>query len=131
MPKPLVTINNLSKQFLTNANFALHKINVEIFTGKITGIVGPDGAGKTTLIRCIAGLLLPTSGTITVNGFDSIKQANAIQEIIGYMPQKFGLYEDLSVIENLDLYANLKNVTGEEKAKQIERLLNFTDLTKF
>lgn len=131
MQKQLVKIDNLSKKFPKSDKFALNDINAEILTGKITGLVGPDGAGKSTLIRTIAGLLLPTSGNVTVSGFNSVKNANKIQAIISYMPQKFGLYEDLTVIENLNLYADLKNVTGEEKKSQFEKLLKFTDLERF
>jgi len=129
MQKQLVKIDNLSKKFTDE--YALDSINAEIFTGKITGLAGPDGAGKTTLIRTIAGLLLPTSGVVTVNGFNSVKEANKIQGIISYMPQKFGLYEDLTVIENLNLYADLKNVADKEKEAHFERLLKFTDLKRF
>jgi len=131
MQKQLIKINNLSRQFSKTDKFALDCINAEIPSGKITGLVGPDGAGKTTLIRTVAGLLLPTSGIITVNGFDSIKEADEIQSIISYMPQKFGLYEDLTVIENLNLYADLKNVTGDERKSRFEILLKFTDLNRF
>ena len=131
MTKPLVKINNLSKRFPKSNGFALNNINLEICTGAITGLVGPDGAGKSTLIRMIASLLLPTSGNVTVNEFDSAKEAHKIQSIISYMPQKFGLYEDLTVIENLNLYADLKNITGNEKESQFKRLLKFTDLERF
>lgn len=95
------------------------------------GLVGPDGAGKTTLIRLIAGLMLPTTGRISVAGFDTIKDAGSIHEIIGYMPQKFGLYEDLSVIQNFNLHADLRGVNPQEKEKKFNKLLHFTGLAPF
>jgi ABC-2 type transport system ATP-binding protein len=97
----------------------------------VTGLVGPDGAGKTTLIRLIAGLLRPQSGRITVCGFDSVGQAETIHGVVGYMPQRFGLYEDLTVAENLNLNADLRAVTGPERAQAFERLLSFTGLAPF
>lgn len=100
---------------------ALSKINAHIKRGHITGIVGPDGAGKTTLMRIMAGLLLPTSGTLSISSGATL----------GYMPQKFGLYEDLTVIENLNLYADLRGVLGDERIAAFEQLLQFTDLTRF
>lgn len=131
MTKELVKINNLLKLFSQLGKPAINSINASIFTGQVTGLVGPDGAGKTTLIRCIAGLLRPDSGEVLVNNFDSVKNANDIQQIISYMPQKFGLYEDLTVIENLNLYADLKNIIGEEREKSFKKLLSFTDLERF
>lgn len=95
------------------------------------GLAGPDGAGKTTLIRLIAGLLLPTQGTISVDGLDTIKQASRLHHIIGYMPQKFGLYEDLTVLQNLTLYADLKGVFGTERERAFQKLLAFTALAPF
>lgn len=83
--------------------------------GYVTGLVGPDGAGKTTLMRMLAGLLKPDSGSATVIGFDPIKNDGALHAVLGYMPQKFGLYEDLTVMENLNLYADLRSVTGEAR----------------
>src|SRR5579883_1622581 len=84
---------------------ALAEVSFTISTGRITGLIGPDGAGKTTLMRLAACLLMPDAGTITVLGLDGKSQAQAIQSQIGYMPQRFGLYEDLTVRENLNLYA--------------------------
>lgn len=126
MLNTLVTINNLVKKFPNSNTPSLNAIKIEIFAGKIIGLVGPDGAGKTTLIRIIAGLLSPTSGQVTINYRNS-----KVDGYISYMPQKFGLYEDLTVIENLNLYADLHNVIGNERKNQFERLLNFTDLKKF
>ncbi len=127
----LVQIKHICKTFPPTATPALNDINLAIHPGEMLGVVGPDGAGKTTLIRLITGLLLPTSGTITVLGFDSQKQAQAIHQCIGYMPQKFGLYEDLSVIENLRLYADLRGVIGELRQKKFNQLLHFTNLHPF
>lgn len=95
------------------------------------GIVGPDGAGKTTLLRLIAGLLKPLTGTIKIDGKDTIQDTDAVHELIGYMPQKFGLYEDLSVIQNLNLYADLRDVPAKTRAKVFEDLLSFTGLQQF
>jgi ABC-2 type transport system ATP-binding protein len=131
MSAPLVVIQNLSKMFPPSQAPALQGINVVIPKGKIVGLAGPDGAGKTTLLRLIAALLLPSSGKLTVAGNDTVKNPEEIHEITGYMPQKFGLYEDLSVRQNLDLYANLRNVHGDEKEKTFEKLLSFTNLGPF
>jgi ABC-2 type transport system ATP-binding protein len=127
----LVVIRNLSKRFDPTSPYALQSINAAISKGQMIGLAGPDGAGKTTLIRLIAGLLLPTEGSITVAGFDTIKEAEAIHRIIGYMPQRFGLYEDLTVIQNLNLYADLRGVIGKERKETFEKLLDFTTLKPF
>lgn len=97
----------------------------------ITGLVGPDGAGKTTLLRMICGLLLPSEGTISVCGVDPGARPFDAHELIGYMPQKFGLYEDLTVMENLRLYADLRAVPPAERSSRYERLLAFTRLAPF
>jgi ABC-2 type transport system ATP-binding protein len=127
----LVEIQEISKTFPKQPSPALENITAIFPKGEIIGLVGPDGAGKTTLIRLIAGLLLPTHGKIVVAGYDSITQAENIHRIIGYMPQKFGLYEDLTVIQNLTLYADLKGVLDEERDQSFQKLLGFTDLTSF
>jgi len=93
--------------------------------------VGPDGAGKTTLIRIMAGLMLPTTGSVRVLGVDPARDGGRLREAIGYMPQKFGLYEDLTVIENLSLHADLRGVAGREQKEAFDRLLSFTDLARF
>ena len=103
---------------------ALDRISARVEPGQVTGLVGPDGAGKTTLLRLLAGLLLPDEGRITVCGFDTGSQLAQIRRVVSYMPQRFGLYEDLTVIQNLDLYADLRGVTGEERSTAFDRLLS-------
>jgi len=110
---------------------ALQDISLHALKGRVTGLVGADGAGKTTLIRIAAGLLVPTSGRVTLLGLDSVADSLEIQSRIGYMPQKFGLYQDLTVIENMELYADLQGVPGAERAHRYDRLLSMTDLAKY
>ena len=110
---------------------ALHELDFEARAGRITGLVGPDGAGKTTIMRLCAGLLLPDSGRIEVLGLDTRSESEAVQARIGYMPQHFGLYEDLTVAENLNLYADLHGVKSAERKQRFEQLLAFTDLGPF
>ncbi|MBB3454813.1 ABC-2 type transport system ATP-binding protein [Rhizobium sp. BK313] len=126
----LVRLQGVTKQF-DAAKPALDAITGAVHGGEITGLVGPDGAGKTTLIRLMTGLMLPESGTVRVLGFDTRNDAAAIQAGIGYMPQRFGLYEDLSVQENLNLYADLRGLPRHERAATFDELLTFTDLKRF
>ena len=126
-----IAIEGLRKHFPGREQPALAGISSRVHFGRITGLVGPDGAGKTTLIRLLVGLLKADGGSARVGGFDAATQADRIHPICGYMPQKFGLYEDLSVLENLRLYADLRSVTGDERRRKFERLLRFTDLEPF
>jgi len=126
---PIIRIDDLTKSF--GKEEALQHLSVDLPKGQIIGLVGPDGAGKTTLIRLLAALMLPSSGQITINGFDTVKEAEKIHNSIGYMPQRFGLYEDLTVMQNLVLYADLNGVMGEERKKVFEQLLSFTGLSPF
>lgn len=125
-----VRLAGVSKSFGENTE-ALKEISGLIQGGTITGLVGPDGAGKTTLIRMITGLMLPDAGTISVLGFDTRRDAPSIQGLIGYMPQRFGLYEDLTVQENLNLYADLRSLPLSERSTVFDELLTFTDLKRF
>lgn len=125
-----VEIKNVIKKF-NDEYSAIDNLTIEIESGKITGLIGPDGAGKTTLIRLITGLLTPTEGKVTTLGLDSVNQKDLIKDKIGYMPQKFGLYEDLTVIQNLELYSDLKKIPREEKAQLFDRLLTLSDLKNF
>lgn len=131
MSDNLVEIKNLSKSFNKNSNPALDHVSAVIPKGQIVGLAGPDGAGKTTLIRLIAGLLLPTEGEIIIQGLNTRTDSEEISQIISYMPQRFGLYEDLTVQQNLDLYADLRGVDKTERKEVIQQLLHFTQLGPF
>ena len=131
MTGALVRIDGLTKRFAATGPAAIDNLTTAIKASQVTGLVGPDGAGKTTLMRLMTALLTPTSGTVKVCGYDVASEAAAIHETIGYMPQRFGLYEDLSVLENLALYADLRGVIGDERMATFEKLLAFTDLASF
>jgi len=131
MTDAVVSINHLTYTFGHDQPPAVDDLTALVYPGEVTGLVGADGAGKTTLIRLIAGLLLPASGSVRVLQFDSVQEAERIHALIGYMPQKFGLYEDLTVIENLRLYADLRGLVGPQRQDTFERLLKFTDLARF
>jgi ABC-2 type transport system ATP-binding protein len=110
---------------------AVDRLNLEINRGEIFGLVGPDGAGKTTTIRLLVAIMDPTEGRATVAGFDTVKQAEEIKKRIGYMAQRFNLYGDLTVLENLNFFADVFGVRGDERQERIERLLAFARLTEF
>jgi ABC-2 type transport system ATP-binding protein len=132
---PVVLGADLRKTFRAPRNAgearALDGVSLEVRRGELTALVGPDGAGKTTLIRLLAGLMTADSGNLQVLGIDPAADPQAIQDRISYMPQKFGLYEDLSVQENLDLYAALHGVSAEERAQRYPQLMEMTDLGRF
>ena len=110
---------------------ALDRVSLSVTRGQLTALVGPDGAGKTTLMRLMAGLLAPDEGTLHVLGLDVTRNAQTVQDRISYMPQRFGLYEDLSVQENLDLYADLHGVPQAVRRERFARLMAMTDLARF
>jgi ABC-2 type transport system ATP-binding protein len=131
MSEALVRLEGVSKRFDAAAQPAIAEMTTSIMGSGITGLAGPDGAGKTTLLRLILGLLKPDSGTLLVCGRDPISQASEVRDLVAYMPQRFGLYEDLTVLENLTLYADLRAVAGEERRAAFDRLLAFTSLAPF
>lgn len=110
---------------------AVDQLNMTVKIGEIFGLIGPDGAGKTTTIRMLAAILDPTSGEARVAGFDTVHDSEQIKRRIGYMAQRFNLYRDLSVWENLNFYADVFEVVGDERRKRIDRLLQFARLTEF
>ena len=126
-----VRADGLTKRFPGLARPALSIPELRFEPGEITGVVGPDGAGKSTLIRLLAGLLEPDDGTLHVLEHPMPQASETVQELIGYMPQKFGLYEDLSVMENLRLYADLQGIPKEHQEERIAELLRFTTLGDF
>ncbi len=132
-PAPAVSVSGLVKRFRSGNRVvtALDGLDCLVPLGGITAVVGPDAAGKTTLLRLIAGLLRPDSGQIEVMGRDTVAGAASIQSEIGYMPQRFGLYEDLTVAENLSLHADLRNLVGVPRRERFDELLRFTGLASF
>jgi ABC-2 type transport system ATP-binding protein len=130
----VLSVRNLEKDFTAKnkpPTTALRGVSLDAVAGRITGLVGADGAGKTTLIRIAAGLLVPTSGTVTVLGLDSLRDSIEIQSRVGYMPQKFGLYQELSISENMDLYADLQGVPTSRRPERYQRLLEMTGLAPY
>lgn len=131
----VVSAQKLTRTFFDKATkktiTALQSINLNVPRGKMTAIIGPDGAGKTTFLRLICGLLLADSGELSVLDCDVRTQAEEIQARISYMPQKFGMYEDLSVLENMNLYADLHGIPQEMRQKRFAKLLSMTGLEKF
>ena len=130
---PALTVSSLSKTFRAGKRLipALQDISFSVRPGVVTGLVGPDAAGKTTLMRLAAGLLNPDGGGIRVLGLDAVAQALGVQAAIGYMPQRFGLYEDLTVQENLDLYADLQGVPRAQRATRYAELMHMAGLSPF
>src|SRR5487761_1328077 len=127
-----VRLETVSKSFRTGGRVvqALDHVSITVRRGIVTGLIGPDGAGKTTLMRLIAGLLSPDQGEIHVLGIE-LSDPQAVQSIIGYMPQRFGLYEDLSVQENLDLYSDLHAVALADRSARYADLTRMTGLAPF
>jgi ABC-type multidrug transport system ATPase subunit len=127
----LAVVEGVTKRFASGSAPAIDCLSAQIESGRVTGLVGPDAAGKTTLMRLLAGLLLPDEGRLTVCGADTRDGLAVIRRQVSYMPQRFGLYEDLSVLQNLNLYADLRGVVGPERERAFEQLLSFADLARF
>ena len=133
--KNVIISKNICKSFydknLKREVSALDDVSIDIPYGTMTALIGPDGAGKTTFIRMVCGLLVPDGGSLEVLGMDVTIAPQAVQDRISYMPQKFGLYEDLSVMENMTLYADLHGVPLEERKARFTKLLDMTGLANF
>lgn len=110
---------------------AVDSLTLSVAHGETLGLVGPDGAGKTTVMRMLAAVLRPTSGCALIEGFDTHRQAESIRDIVGYMPQRFSLYADLTVRENLDFFASIFGVAASQRRDRFARLLRFTGLGGF
>ena len=130
---PVIELKETSKFFLSGKHRtnALDQVSMRVRRGLVTGLIGPDGAGKTTLMRLVAGLLRPDAGTVAVLARDVVSDSLAVQSAIGYMPQRFGLYEDLTVKENLDLYSDLQGVPADVRPDRFKELLHMTGLGQF
>ncbi|MDD3588380.1 MAG: ATP-binding cassette domain-containing protein [Thermoguttaceae bacterium] len=129
----IIEARNLTKTFKEGRQTvrSLNDVTFDIAQGEIVGLLGPDGAGKTTLMRLLCGLFRPTAGTANVFGWDIVQQGKRIQDNLGYVPQKFGLYENMTVAENLNLYAKLHAVSREEFDARFPRLMEMTNLGAF
>jgi ABC-2 type transport system ATP-binding protein len=125
----IIQATNLTRRFgeLT----AVDHLNLEIAEGEIFGLVGPDGAGKTTTLRLLCGLMDPTEGSATVVGHDVTKETDQVKDQIGYMAQRFGLYSDLTVDENMQFYSDLFGIVGRERDELTARLLKMTRMEPF
>jgi len=125
----MISITNLTKKFDTN--IAINHLSLEVNRGETFGLIGPDGAGKTTTMRVIATAMTPTSGAVSVGGIDVMRDPEAVKKLIGYMPQRFALYPDLTVLENLNFFADVFGSPRAQRKELIERLLGFARLTDF
>ncbi|MBP7675790.1 MAG: ABC transporter ATP-binding protein, partial [Thermoanaerobaculia bacterium] len=124
-----VELDGLTRRF--GDTLAVDRLTLGIAEGEIFALVGPDGAGKTTTLRMLTGILTPTSGRAAVLGLDTVRDAEAIKEQIGYMSQRFGLYPDLRVEENLHFYADVYGVPRLGRDEKIDRLLAFSNMQPF
>lgn len=127
--EPIIQTRGLTRRFgeLT----AVDRLTLEVARGEIFGLVGPDGAGKTTTLRLLCGLMDPTAGTASVAGFDVVREPQAVKDHIGYMAQRFGLYADLSVEENMHFYADLFGIDDNARMALMPDLLRMTRMEPF
>lgn len=127
--RTLIAVSNLSMTFGSIA--AVDGVSLTITESSITGVVGSDGAGKSTLLRLIATMIAPASGSITVDGYDVVREKQRVKKMIGYMPQRFGLYEDLTVRENFDFFMDIFGIVEDGRKWRRERFLGFSNLLPF
>jgi ABC-2 type transport system ATP-binding protein len=127
--EPAIRIQGLTKRF--GKLVAVDHLNLEVAPGEVFALVGPDAAGKTTTMRMLVGIMDPDDGQAQVLGFNTVKDSEALKEQIGYMPQRFGLYDDLTVAENMVFYADIYRVSREERTERMPQLLGFSNLTPF
>lgn len=125
----MVDIEEVARTF--RHTVAVDSISLQVKRGELFGIVGPDGAGKSTLLRMMAAVLNPTGGRISIDGHDSVDDAEDIKAMLGYMPQQFGLYSDLTVQENLRFTADVYDVRGKRLTERLQQLYTFTNLENF
>jgi len=128
-PEFALRVDGLTKRF--GPRVAVDQLSLTVAPGEAFALVGPDGAGKTTAMRLLVGIMDPDEGRAQVLGFDPVTQGDQVREHIGYMPQRFGLYGDLTVMENLAFYADLYRVDRETRASRVPELLDFSGLAPF
>ncbi len=129
---PIVRTEDLGKRYLSRKDrWAIRNFNLRIEPGRLYGLIGPDGAGKSTTLRILATVIKPTEGQVWVNGFDAVKDPEKIRPHIGFMPQQFSLYPDLTVKENLQFFASINQVPLSAQPRRIEQMLSFTNLENF
>ena len=124
-----VQVNRVSLNF--GRIEAVREVSFEMEKGTIFGLVGSDGAGKSSLLRMIATMIRPSSGSILIAGADVVSEKTRVKDMIGYMPQRFGLYQDLTVAENMDFFMNVFGITGAERKRRREKYLGFSNLLPF
>jgi ABC-2 type transport system ATP-binding protein len=127
--RAFVQVNKVSMNF--GLVEAVRQVSFDVTQGTIFGLVGSDGAGKSTLLRMIATMIKPDSGTILIDGLDAVSEKKQVKKRIGYMPQRFGLYQDLTVNENIDFFMDIYGIRGDERKKRKERYLGFSNLLPF
>ena len=128
-PELAIQVANLTKRF--GRFVAVDRESFQVERGEVFGFLGPNGSGKSTTIRMLCGILLPTSGTGIVAGFDVARQPERVRENIGYMSQKFSLYEELTVQENLDFFAGIYGLAGPDGAARLEEVMALGGLTSY
>ena len=126
-----IEARGLQKRFPKTAQPAVDQLDLTVYRGQLFGLVGSDGAGKTTTLRMLASVMEPTGGSARVAGHDVVKGAEAVRELIGYMPQNFSLYADLSIVENLVFFADIHRMPANKKKERIGEMLAFTHLEPF
>ena len=127
--EPMIETRGLTRRF--GALTAVDHLDLTVPQGEIFGLVGPDGAGKTTTLRMLCGLIQPSEGSARVAGHDVARESRAVKDQIGYMAQRFGLYNDLTVVENMVFYADLFGIMGDERQRLTARLLRMTRMEPF
>jgi ABC-2 type transport system ATP-binding protein len=127
--RSFIQVDRVSKSF--GQIEAVREVSFQVARGTIFGLVGSDGAGKSTLLRMVATMIVPSSGSIVIDGLNVVAQKTRIKSRIGYMPQRFGLYQDLTVGENIEFFMDIFGITGAERERRKERYLGFSNLLPF